>query len=524
MSSKTIPYSKIIRTFDAYLGVLCTDIRPQDEQEIMKKQPTVISNGIKKEGNILQMLTVGTVFTGIGAFEKALQQLEIEHEIKFACDNGERELSLPIKVIKELISHWSENEKKTFWEKHYFEAGKPNSDRTKIVLNVDLTNDLMEVAPKSITKGLQNICNKGNSYTFKYSQLKALASSLSEEDRKAFLDAFNSINGRPRTADSRYEITYDDIVALTPEQDIKQREHFVNHLYELTGKENYVKKSYFANYAITEENWHEDIRFLDGNEYANKVDIMVGGSPCQSFSTYGKKRGLEDTRGTLFYDYARIISECKPKVFIYENVKNVLNNDNGRTWKVMKEVWTSLNYDLHFTTLNAADYGTPQLRQRLFLIGFRKDLKAKNYKFPEPYELTTKSTDYLEPSVDKKYYLGKKGFEWVTSPEKNLRRSRVNQDIIGCETANQQDNWIGDFRVEPVQSWQRKDPDIYIGSYKGKESVARKMTPTECLRLMGFKSFNQIVDDKVMYRQAGNSIVVSVLESLIESIIPYLNK
>lgn len=468
------------------------------------------------------MLKVGTVFTGIGAFEKALQQLGIEHEIKFACDNGERELKLPIKIVKELIANWSDEDKKTFWEKHYFEAGKPNSDRTKIVLNADLFSELLAVTPNSIKGGVQSICNKANSFSFKYSELKTLASTLSEEERKSFLSAFNSVNGKPRNADSRYEITYDDIVALTPDQDIKQREQFVNHLYDLIGKENFVKTSYFANYAITEDNWHEDIRFLDGTKYADKVDIMVGGSPCQSFSTYGKKRGLEDTRGTLFYDYARIISECRPKVFIYENVKNVLNNDNGRTWKVMKEVWESLNYDLHFTTLNAADYGTPQLRQRLFLIGFRKDLKAKGYKFPEPYELTTKSADYLEQAVDKKYYLGKKGFEWVTTPEKNLRRSRVNQDIIGCETANQQDNWIGDFRVEPVQDWMRNDPDIYIGTYAGKESVARKMTPTECLRLMGFKSFNQIVDDKVMYRQAGNSIVVSVLESLIESIKPYL--
>ena len=74
------------------------------------------------------MLKVGTVFTGIGAFEKALQQLGIEHEIKFACDNGERDIRLPIKIIKELIANWSDDDKKSFWEKHYFAAGKPNSD------------------------------------------------------------------------------------------------------------------------------------------------------------------------------------------------------------------------------------------------------------------------------------------------------------------------------------------------------------------------------------------------------------
>ena len=91
-----------------------------------------------------------------------------------------------------------------------------------------------------------------------------------------------------------------------------ERKILVEEEYRKTNKENYVKQSYFANYDISDDRWYEDIRFLNGKEYKSKVDLIVGGSPCQSFSTYGKRLGLEDTRGTLFYDYARIIKEVSP--------------------------------------------------------------------------------------------------------------------------------------------------------------------------------------------------------------------
>ena len=166
----------------------------------------------------------------------------------------------------------------------------------------------------------------------------------------------------------------------------------------------------------------------------------------------------------------------------------------------------------------------------MFLIGFRDDIYTKPYKFPEKMELTHASTEYLEPSpVDDIYYLGKKGFEWITDPKKNLRRSRVNQDIIGCETANQQDNWIGDFRVEHPQPWHYNDDRIYIGQFDFNDgnglvdAVGRKMTPRECMNLMGFdNTFNIVVNDSIAYRHAGNSIVVPVLKALIQSLTEYL--
>lgn len=318
------------------------------------------------------------------------------------------------------------------------------------------------------------------------------------------------------------KLTYEEILEQTEGLSSKEREEFVNELYKKTGKENNVKKSYFANYEIDDEHWYEDIRFIDGKKYQNQVDILVGGSPCQSFSTYGKKQGFEDTRGTLFFHYANLIKEMRPKVFIYENVVGLKTHDKGNTWKRIKEIFDELDYDVYDAELNACDYGLPQLRQRVFVVGFDKRLNITNFKFPKTKKLTKKASDYLSKKVDLKYYLGKKGFEWVTTKEKHQSRSRVNRDIIGCQTANQQFNWIGDFRLEKPTDEMRTDARIYIGQYQEEECVARKMTPQECLRLMGFTKFKVVVTDEQAYRQSGNSIAVPVLKALFKEIKKYV--
>lgn len=112
----------------------------------------------------------------------------------------------------------------------------------------------------------------------------------------------------------------------------------------------------------------------------------------------------------------------------------------------------------------------------------------------------------------------------MTQVERSRRRARVNQDIIGCQTANQQFNWVGDFRLEAPQQRHIQDPRIYIGQYDGVPAVARKMTPRELLRLMGFSNdFQIVVDDNIMWRQTGNSIAVPVIKAVIEKIIETLN-
>lgn len=399
------------------------------------------------------MLKVGTLFSGIGAFEQALKQLGIPHIIEFACDNGELEL-IPLQNIQER------------WEYKRLDRRAKSLDEIQKV---------------------------------RYTELKA---KIAEEIERIREEALRI-------------------------EDKQQLHEYINAVYRRYGvtKENKMRKAYLANYTIDEDDFYTDVRFMNGTIYSNQIDIMVGGSPCQSFSTYGKKRGLEDTRGTLFYDYARIIQEVQPKIFIYENVPGLLTHDDRKTWQIMKEVWSSLGYIIEdsIAVLNAADYNHPQNRKRLFLIGFREDIYIQPYVFPPKQKLTHKASEYFQRNVDDIYYLGKKGFEWVTDTNKNQNKTRYNRDIIGCQTANQQFNWIGDLLVEKPKKRHYNNPNIYIGELNGEPAVARKMTPRECLNLMGFDSdFKIIVDDKEAYRQSGNSIVVPVLKEILESLKPYL--
>ena len=434
----------------------------------------------------MQQIRLATVFSGIGAIEESLKQLNIPHVIKFACDNGEREpkqdFSTLYKVAKNALLEERADELLREFIRKLFKRKIKNG-----VLSDEIKNIYDDIRCKPIIE-----------------QVKELDSL---EDKEYEDETF------------KFQLSYDEIAWAKNILDEQELDSFIEKWYESTKKENYVKKSYLANYKIENDSWYEDVRFLDGKKYEGQVDLFCGGSPCQSFSTYGKKRGLEDARGTLFYDYVRLINEIKPKVFIYENVKGLLTHDKKRTWEVITHIFNKLDYRIYSAVLDAQDYGLPQMRARIFVVGIRKDIgKGKKFKFPEKMPLTKKSSDYLDKNVDNKYYLGKGGFEWATKKEKHKNKTRVNRDIIGCQTANQQDNWIGDLRIERPKKCHYEDERIYVGDYEGKSAVARKMTPNECVKLMGFENFKIVVDDTKMYRQAGNSIAVPVLNAIIKEL------
>lgn len=330
----------------------------------------------------------------------------------------------------------------------------------------------------------------------------------------------------------------------------------------------FVKESYFSNYEIDESRWYDDVKDVNGRKYRNNVDILVGGSPCQSFSMVGKRKGFKDTRGTLFYEFARIVKECQPKVFIFENVKGLINHDKGNTFETIKSTFDELGYNYSYQVLNAKDYGMPQHRERIFVIGFKD--KAIDFEFPEPINLEYKMQDFLEDYTNSKYYLKEKGVKFVTSSKNRKKRyTQINGDIALCQKANQQFNWHGDFIFEnrvyqefdefvfdvneveekyylstkvrdyvlssgtknfkttiktdlevarpllqSMHKMHRAGVDNYVTHNKGR---IRKLTPKECLRLMGFRDdFNQVVSDTQMYRQAGNSIVVDVLIAILK--------
>ena len=316
----------------------------------------------------------------------------------------------------------------------------------------------------------------------------------------------------------------------------------------------FVKKSFFANYEINEKNWFDDVQEINGTKFKNKVDLLVGGAPCQSFSMVGKRLGLKDTRGNLTLHFIKKINEIKPKVFIFENVRALLSVDNGDAWKIIYNKFKQTGYTFYYNTLNAKNFGIPQNRERLFVIGFKN---KQNFLFPQPIKLKNTMQDYLEGEFDKKFYLPPKGVAFVTK-NKNLKKryTQVNGKIALCQKRNQQFNWHGDFiqvkksdikkyilsdkvkkyvlstgtkgfyskpeidleiarpLVSTMHKMHRSGVDNYVSLKKGK---IRKLTPRECLRLMGFPdTFKQVVSDTQLYRQTGNSIVVNIVIALLK--------
>lgn len=315
-----------------------------------------------------------------------------------------------------------------------------------------------------------------------------------------------------------YEELKQNVIGL----DHYQTKQYIDRLYAKTGKKNFVQETYMNNYDINSKDFYQDVRFVDGTYYRDEVDLFVGGSPCQSFSISGYRAGLDDARGTLFYDYARLIKEIQPKVFIYENVPGMLSHDGGNTFKIISDIFNGLGYEWRMEKLNSKNYGIPQNRTRLFIVGFRKDLNIHNFNFPKQIELKKTVKDYLEEKVDEKYFHGEKGFKWTTMEKSLKKRVSINADISRTQAANQQFNWCGDMIFRPIEleKWAEENDRVYVDEFKGVRGVIRKLTPRECLRLMGYDDdFKIVVPDQQMYRQCGNSIVVNVLEEITKEII-----
>lgn len=306
---------------------------------------------------------------------------------------------------------------------------------------------------------------------------------------------------------------------------LKEQQDYVNELFSKINKKNYVEKTYVENYEINKENYHKDIRLLDGELYKGKVDLLVGGSPCQSFSIMGYKKGLEDARGTLFYDFARLVKEINPKVFIFENVANLLKHDKGNTWNIIRKIFESLNYKIYYKVLDAKDYGIPQTRRRIFVVGF-KDKKI-NFEFPKAVNLIYSMQDFLIENCSIGNFKRDKNGKIVIIKEpgivedKHYLSAKVLKHVMSIGTKNyitkpEIDLKIARPLLATMHKMHRAAVDNYITSKKG----VRRLTPRESLRLMGYDDdFKIIVSDTQMYKQAGNSVVVDVIMNLLKNII-----
>ena len=292
----------------------------------------------------------------------------------------------------------------------------------------------------------------------------------------------------------------------------------------------YAVQSYRNIYGVSEDKCLGDITKIDISSLPTDIDSITHGSPCTSFSISGKQAGGDKGSGTpssLMWYTVDIVEHCKPKVVIWENVKNVLSKKHKHNFDGYLEDMDKLGYSNYYQVLNAKDYGIPQNRERIFVVSIRKDVD-KGYTFPKQQELTLRLKDILEDQVNEKYYINKT-WKYSTKDKHDVNEiaqiEGINYKVVRSITDVNKvcrclDTMGGGQRepkiLEPVKT------DTGVAVSKDNEYRIRKLTPRECWRLMGFtdEQFDkaaEVCSNTQLYKQAGNSIVVNVLEEIFKN-------
>ena len=316
----------------------------------------------------------------------------------------------------------------------------------------------------------------------------------------------------------------------------------------------YARKSF--NELHNPNTFYEDITTRNHSEVP-QLDLYVAGFPCQSFSMAGKRGGFEDTRGTLFFNVAEFIKENQPKCFVLENVKGLLSHDSGKTYQTITDVLTNgggtlngqigidtidngLGYHVYAKVLNTKDYGVPQNRERIFLVGFKE---PRDFNFPKKMELRIRLKDLLEDDVDDKYYLSDKAvFRLLVYPRALPFTDTNSKKVANCLTASYAKQssdceYIISHSLYPRSSSTGKGGSGHLSKSDGTsycvdtgcsqgveyKKKIRRLTPLECWRLQGFTDeqfykAQKVNSDTQLYKQAGNSITVNVLVELFKKI------
>ncbi len=280
----------------------------------------------------------------------------------------------------------------------------------------------------------------------------------------------------------------------------------------------YPVKTYEQNFNVKVD--CRDINLVKADEIPD-FDVMLAGFPCQAFSVAGLRKGFDDEkgRGTLFFELIRIIKEKKPSIVFLENVKNLVGHDNGNTFAVILEELEKQGYKVKYAVLNAMEYGNiPQNRERIYIVGFQDEEVYQRFVFPKPAKLTTKLSDIIdfEKLMDEKYY---------------YREGKYKGDMYEQLVAAMDDDTA-------VYQWRRKYvrknksgvvPTLTANQGEGGHNVCliktkhgiRKMTPHECFNTQGFpKDFKlPVMSDARLYKQAGNSVCVSVIHRIAKEIV-----
>ena len=281
----------------------------------------------------------------------------------------------------------------------------------------------------------------------------------------------------------------------------------------------YAQETYKLNFNEIPDG---DITQVNEKDIPNH-DILCAGFPCQAFSISGKQKGFEDSRGTLFFDIARIVKEKKPMVVFLENVKNFAAHDNGNTLRVVKETMQELGYSFDYEVLNPVHYGMPQKRERIYMVCFREDVKRETFIFPKPIKLKRYVEDFLLPNEEVLEYIIERDDLVLNDKAKTTRNSNSTIRVGSVGKGGQ-----GERIYSP------KGIAITLSAYGGGifsktggyliDGKTRRLHPRECARLMGFPDTYKLHPNKNQaYKQLGNSVVVDVLQLITEQIGEALN-
>lgn len=253
-------------------------------------------------------------------------------------------------------------------------------------------------------------------------------------------------------------------------------------------------------------------------------DIICGGFPCQAFSISGKQLGFEDTRGTLFFDIARIAKEHNPKLLLLENVKNFAKHDGGRTLGTIKKTLEDIGYSVFYDVLNASYFGVPQSRERIYILAFRNDLNVSNFEFPKSNGVDIRLSELLDKNEDidlDKYRIDREDIELNNNSNKDFSNSYNKKPIrIGSIGQGRQGERIYHTDGHAITL------SAYGGGIAGKtgcylvEGEYRRLTEREAARVSGYpEEFILHPSKSQAYKQFGNTVVVNVLQEILKKIV-----
>ncbi|MEE1884379.1 DNA (cytosine-5-)-methyltransferase [Pedobacter flavus] len=265
----------------------------------------------------------------------------------------------------------------------------------------------------------------------------------------------------------------------------------------------HCQNSYEDNFKLRP---YGDITTIDPKDIPDH-DILFAGFPCQPFSIIGQMKGFEDTRGTLFFHIANIIKVKKPKSFILENVKQLVGHDSGNTLKVIMKTLKDLGYSAKYSVLNALDYGLPQKRERIIIVGHKDPIL---FSYPSPIRPFKPLVEILEKNVDKKYFAS----DYIREKRKQAHQSSYKISIW-------HENKSGNISSYPYSCALRSGASHSYLLVNGE----RRLTPREMFRLQGFPETYKITkSDSQAKKQAGNAVPVNMVRAVIKKLLPYVAK